>query len=80
MVTSFLTPPPALSAESPWRNVNPNDAIKQKAIFNDIIGVTWQTFRTEGQVKKQLEKAGFQVLKVVYDSQGIFPTILAQRK
>jgi hypothetical protein len=28
---------------------------------------------------KHLEKSGFKVLKIVYDSQGMFPTIVAQK-
>lgn len=79
LVTSFLTPPPALSSESTWKNVNMADALKQKAIFSDIVDVTWQAFRTENQVKEQLEKAGLEVLDIIYDAQGIFPTILARR-
>lgn len=80
LITSFLTPPPTLSKESTWKNVNLEDSLKQKAIFGDIIGATWQTFRTEDKTREQLEQAGFQVLEVIYDSQGIFPTIIAKKK
>lgn len=79
LITSFLTPPPAMSKESSWKNVNPQDALKQKVIFSDIIGVTWQAFRTENKTRLQLEGAGFEVLDVIYDSQGIFPTIVARK-
>ena len=79
LITSFLTPPPSLSKESPWRNVNQQDALKQKVIFSDIIGVTWQAFRTEEKTRKQLERAGFEVLEVIYDSQGIFPAVVARK-
>lgn len=79
LITSFLTPPPTISKESPWKNVNPQDALKQKVIFSDIIGVTWQAFRTEDTTRAQLETAGFQVLEVIYDSQGIFPTVVAKK-
>ena len=44
LITSFLTPPPALSSESTWKNVNPADALKQKALFVDIIQASWQAF------------------------------------
>jgi SAM-dependent methyltransferase len=80
LIVSFLTPPPGLSKESTWKNVKAEDAQKQKAIFNDIIGVAWQAFRTEAQTCAQLEQAEFQVLEVIYDSQGIFPTVVAQKK
>lgn len=79
LVTSFLTPPPDLSSESTWKNINIDDALKQKAIFSDIIEVSWQVFRTENQVKIQLEKSGFEVLDIIYDTQGIFPTVLARK-
>lgn len=80
LITSFLTPPPVLSKESTWNNVNVQDALKQKAIFSDIIGATWQAFRTEKKTREQLESAGFDVIDVIYDAQGIFPTVIAKKK
>jgi ubiquinone/menaquinone biosynthesis C-methylase UbiE len=80
LVTSFLTPPPSLSPDSTWRNYNPADVLKQKAVLTDIIGVKWQVFRTEAKTRQQLEKAGFVILEVIYDSQGMFPTIIALKK
>lgn len=80
LITSFLTPPPSLSEESPWKNVNPQDALKQKVIFGEIIGVAWQVFRTEEKTRKQLGEAGFEVLEVIPDSQGIFPTVVAKKR
>lgn len=79
LVTSFLTPPPALSLESTWKNYATEDALKQKVLFSEIIGVQWQTFRTETQTRAQLEAAGFKVAQVRYDSQGMFPTIVAEK-
>lgn len=79
LITSFLTPPPIMSKESTWKNYNPEDAIKQKVIFSDIIEATWQSFQTEEQTRQQLEKAGFFVLETIYDSQGMFPTIIAKK-
>lgn len=80
LITSFLTPPPALSSESTWKNVDLDAAKKQKALFTEVIGVGWQAFRTEAVTRAQLIAAGFEVLKVVYDSQGIFPTVVARKK
>lgn len=79
LITSFLTPPPDLSSESPWKGVNQDDIKKQKAIFVDIMEVKWQSFRTEAQTRKQLEEAGFQDIKFIYDTQGIFPTVIARK-
>jgi SAM-dependent methyltransferase len=80
LITSFLTPPQAISKESTWKKFNQDDAIKQKAIFSDIIGVSWQAFRTEVQTKLQLETAGFSNIRFIYDSQGMFPTVLAYKQ
>ncbi len=79
LITSFLTPPPMLSNESTWRNLNPSDLRKQKALFGDIIQVTWQSFRTEEQTRNQLESAGLRVIDVIYDKCGLFPTVVAQK-
>ena len=65
--------------ESTWRNFNPGDLKKQKAIFSDILQVQWQAFRTEAQTRAQLEEAGFKIREVIYDTQGMFPTVIAER-
>lgn len=79
LVTSFLTPPPLLSKDSPWRNYNPGDVLKQKALFGDIIEASWQSFRTESQTRQQLEEAGFKVTDIIYDTQYMFPTVVAKK-
>ncbi len=79
LVTSFLTPPPTLSKQSPWENYSTEDALKQKVIFSDIIQATWQVFRTEAETREQLKIAGFTVIDVICDDQGIFPTVVAQK-
>lgn len=79
LIISFLTPPPILSKESTWRNYDIKATLKQKAIFGDIIQATWQTFRTEAQISDHLKKAGFTIIDVIYDHQGMFPTIVAQK-
>jgi SAM-dependent methyltransferase len=79
LITSFLTPPPALSLESTWINYSTDDALKQKILFSEVIGVQWQTFRTETQTRAHLKAAGFKVVEVRYDSQGMFPTVVAEK-
>jgi SAM-dependent methyltransferase len=79
LITSFLTPPPVISKESTWRDFNPADLAKQKALFVDIIQAGWQCFRTETETREQLEKAGLKVLEVIYDKRGMFPTVVAQK-
>jgi len=80
LIASFLTPPPNLSKDSLWKNYNKADVIKQKAIFGDIIQTKWQVFRTESQKRVQLEKTGFKVLDVIYETKHMFPTIIAQKR
>nr|WP_238400285.1 class I SAM-dependent methyltransferase [Legionella bononiensis] len=79
LITSFITPPPKFNSQSTWKNINSDDALKQHALFNDIIQANWQTYRTEDQTREQLNKAGFDVLDIIYDSQGIFPTVIARK-
>lgn len=73
LITSFLTPPEA------WKDVDTQDALKQKAIFGDIIQAGWQSFRTEAETREQLKKAGFKMVKFIYDSKGMFPTVIATK-
>ena len=79
LITSFLTPPPALSPESTWKKFDTKDLKKQKALFVDIVQAKFQAFRTEAQTRQQFESVGFKVLEVIYDKQGMFPTIIAQK-
>ncbi|MCP4923845.1 MAG: class I SAM-dependent methyltransferase [bacterium] len=79
LITSFFTPPPALSKDSLWKDYDADDLKKQKAILGDILQVRWQTFRTEAQTRAQLEEAGFEVREIIYDSQGMFPTVVAEK-
>ncbi len=78
-VTSFLTPPPTIDPKSPWKNYNLADVLKQKALFSDVLQVKWQSFRSEEETRVHLEKAGFTTLEVIYDSQGMFPTVIAEK-
>lgn len=80
LITSFLTPPPALSADSPWRQTSSGDLRKQAVIFGDIIGAKWQVFRTEHQMREHFDQAGLDVLDIIHDSQAMFPTIIAQKR
>lgn len=71
LITSFLTPPD--------RSRNSDAFIKQRAIFSDILGVNWQCFRTKEETRNHMQKAGLVVNDVIYDSNRLFPTIIASR-
>jgi SAM-dependent methyltransferase len=82
LVTSFLTPPPIPGLKTEWKleSVNPQDAMMQKIIFNDILSPKWQIFRSEDSVKSHLEQAGFCEIEIFYDTAHIFPTVVAKKK
>lgn len=73
LITSFLTSPDT------WQNFDADKLAKQRAIFKDIIGAKWQSFRTEDITRRQLSKAGFEVVKIIYDKQRMFPTVVARK-
>ncbi len=79
LITSFITPSPERTITSPWKKVDMAAAKKQQIIFGDIIQANWQHPLLEPEVIKQIEAAGFSITEVIYDSQGIFPTIIAQK-
>jgi hypothetical protein len=79
LITSFITKSPAVDANSPWKNINKADLAKQKALFADIIQAKWQNSLSQEQVIYQLNQAGFTDIKIIYDTQGMFPTVIAKR-
>lgn len=79
LITSFLTPPPQLDPNSTWKNFNLADIQKQKAIFRDIMDARWSAMRSEELTHSQLEAAGFKVREIIYDRQGLFPTVIAEK-
>ena len=79
LITSFVTPPPTVSSESPWKNVNIENIKKQQLIFGELIQANWQYYQLENDVLLQLNKAGFDVENIIYDNQGIFPTVIAKK-
>lgn len=36
--------------------------------------------RDENKTRKQLNQAGFEVVSITYDTQGMFPAIVARKK
>lgn len=74
LITSFLTPPAS------WQNTDSEKLKKQRAIFKDIIGAKWQSFRTEEVTRNQLEAAGFEVVEIIYDHAHMFPTVVAKKR
>lgn len=81
LVTSFLTPPPMLSAQSPWdmTAIDPAALALQHLLFVRLIDAKWSTFRTHAQTQAQLEAAGFVDIAFIDDRARLFPTVLATR-
>ncbi len=81
LVTSFLTPPPALSTESPWRTeaIDRTALALQHLLFVRIIEAKWSAFRTHAQTARQLEEAGFEDIRFIDDEARMFPTVVAQK-
>ncbi|PWT80985.1 MAG: SAM-dependent methyltransferase [Acidobacteria bacterium] len=81
LVTSFLTPPPTLSNESPWdmNAVTPTLLALQQLLFVHIVEVKWSSFRTHSQTREQLERVGFRDVTFVNDRACMFPTVIAKK-
>lgn len=81
LVTSFLTPPPTLSPESPWKmaELDPAALALQFLLFVRVIEVKWSAFRTHAQTRAQLEQAGFVDIRFIDDRASMFPTVVARK-
>ncbi|PAU63573.1 MULTISPECIES: SAM-dependent methyltransferase [Pseudomonadaceae] len=81
LVTSFLTPPPVLSPESPWSmaEIDPEALAFQQLVFMRIIEAKWNAFRTHAQTRAQLEEAGFTDIRFIDDRARLFPTVVASK-
>lgn len=81
LVTSFLTPPPGSSSESPWdMNETTHSALAlQQLLFVEIVEVKWSSFRTHAETRAQLERVGFRDVTFVNDRACMFPTVIARK-
>jgi len=81
LVTSFLTLPPTITTECEWdiTQVHRDDLQLQKILFNDVVEMQWECFRSTEQTKSQLEFVGFQRFYITYDEAKIYPTIVAYK-
>jgi SAM-dependent methyltransferase len=81
LITSFMTPPPTLSAESPWNfaEIDAESLALQHLLFVRIIEAKCNAFRTHAQTTAQLEDTGFVNIRFIDDRARMFPTVIAQR-
>ena len=73
LVTSFITPPPNIDANSEWKiaSLNPEHLLLQQIIFADIIDAKWQCFQSSEEVHKLLSSIGYRDIKFIYDDTQI---------
>lgn len=79
LITSYLSHPDDKAKPPALKNITPEDALKQKTIFQDILQVKWQCYQTEETSRMQLQAAGFTIEDIIYDSRCLFPTIIAKK-
>jgi SAM-dependent methyltransferase len=72
-VTSFITPP------EQWQPKDAGDLDRQRFLFKEVVPVKWSCVREESKTLEQLDKAGFEVLSVTYDTQRMFPAVVAKK-
>lgn len=79
LVTSFLTFPAVYKELTEWnmKEINLYNALMQKIIFSDLIGMKWECYRTSKETKQLLQEAGFLNVQIHYDKRKIFPTVTA---
>lgn len=81
LVSSFLTPPPAISPESPWNAeaIDQSALTLQHLLLVRIVEAKWNAFRTHSQTARQLDEAGFEDIRFVDDRARMFPTVVARK-
>lgn len=81
LVTSFLTPPPAIDSASEWLmdRIDPAALQHEKVLFADVIGTQWRHYRTGKTTEKQLKAAGLTEINFIYDEAHVFPTVTARK-
>lgn len=78
-ISSFFTPSPLHNLHtSPWKNVDVNDVLTEHSIFVDIMDFR-PASRPEGEMITLLQKAGFEIVDIFYDTHCIYPTIIARK-
>lgn len=72
-VFSFITPP------EQWQSHSSNDLDYQRFLFKEVVPVKWSCVRSEDKTREQLSSAGFEVVTVSYDTQRMFPAVVAKK-
>ncbi|KTC85277.1 SAM-dependent methyltransferase [Legionella cincinnatiensis] len=75
LVISFIPPPPQ-NVES---LISPENFLKERAIFGDIVQINYLNFCTEENMKIQLQAAGFTIESIQYNEKGMAPVVVAKK-
>ena len=73
-IVSFITPP------SEWQPHSRDELEFQRFLFTEVVPVKRSCVRDEAKTRQQLRDAGFDVLTVRYDTQRMFPAVVAKRR
>ena len=81
LISSFLSPPPILSDESPWdlNAIGSENINLQYKLFAEILEAKWQVYKTEKEMQLMLRRYHFKAIKFFYDKNNIFPTLIAYK-
>ena len=81
LIISTLTPPPDYSKKSEWNleKIPKEDILMEKLLFGDILGSNWRNYKDTQETCNELISVGFRNTKIIYDTQRIFPTIIAYK-
>jgi hypothetical protein len=78
-ICSFFTPSPLNNLHtSPWKDVDVNDMLIEHSIFVDIMDFR-PASRLEEEMIALLQKAGFEIVDIFYDTHCIYPTVVARK-
>ncbi|ANY17124.1 SAM-dependent methyltransferase [Bordetella pseudohinzii] len=79
-VSSFMTPPPALRPDSPWRMdiLDPADLMLQQVLFTRLLQPAWTGLRTHDETRALLAAAGLGEIAFHDDPAALFPTVTAR--
>lgn len=82
LIVGVLTYPPGKNHQTDWilDNINMDDYIVEKIVFEDILGSKWRNYRSIEDIYNDFHKAGFKNVSIVFDKYHIFPTIITEKK
>jgi len=75
LLLSFIPPP-----QGQLKGIAPEDFLIDRAIFNDIVEVNYLNFCSEEAIRAQLNEAGLDVERIVYNQHGLAPVLLATKR